>query len=107
MKRDMIETLDREMDKIDKYLVDVGRKWSSFMYRGQEYFSYEREEKEHYLSGEPYWKGAAFCPDEITIEEPWDDIETVEQMDIRLTNFVYERNEDGEVTFVERDGFYY
>lgn len=69
MTRKRYEELEKELDRIDRYIESLGSKYGAFMYDGRYFCGFDKPVEDTDNEGESIFEGTAFCPDEIQIEE--------------------------------------
>lgn len=103
MKRELVRQVNEEFSRIDKYLEMFRSKYGTIFYDGMEYICSEAEE--HVLSddGTDIYLGGAYCTDAINVSEDVEESDGMDQIDIEVDVFHYERTEE-KITLLERFG---
>lgn len=106
MTRGCIRKVGDEFLKIDKYLEKYEKKYGTVYYGGFDYVACSPEEQETGYDGKPIYIGEAYCSDSIYVDEQLDAYETedIDQVNIYVDLFYYERDADGNVKFMDKVG---
>lgn len=94
MKRELVRKLNDEFIKIDKYLDMFRNRYGTVYYDGSEYIVCEPEEAVTNDYGEKIYSGGAYCSDAIDCVEQFDEAEDIDQVDINVDLFHYERTDE-------------
>ncbi len=92
MRRELVRKLNEEFVKIDKYLDLFEKKYGDIYYNGDEYVIGTSEEVLLADSGEKIYSGEAYRRDAIECFEHFDEAEDLDQVDIKVDLFYYERD---------------
>ena len=106
MTRECIRRLEEEFCKIDAYLAKYEKKYGSVPYGGFDYIACSPEEQETGYDGKPIYIGEAYCSDSVYVEEQLDpeDTDDLDQVNIFVDLYHYERDFEGNVKFMDRVG---
>lgn len=94
MRRELIRKLNDEFTNIDKYLSMFAKKYGTIYSKGNEYVICEPEEVITTDTGEKIYSGGAYRSDAIECFEHFDEAEDLDQVDIKVDLFHYERDAD-------------
>ena len=106
MTRECIRKIEDEFLKIDHHLEKYEKKYGTVYHDGFEYIACAPEEQETAQDGTPIYIGEAYCSDSIYVEEQLDADETedLDQVNIFVDLFHYEKDSEGQVMFMDRVG---
>lgn len=99
MTREVYEGIEKELDKIDKYIFDHSK--DEFMMDGKLFYQYGREEEDIDIDGDTIFTGQALCPEEIEIEEQYEDL-----IEYLIPSYNYVKDDLGAVKLCEYDLIY-
>lgn len=96
MTRETYESIEKELEKIDKYIYDHSE--DEFLLDGKLFYSYGREEEDIDFDGDTIFTGQALCPEEIEIEEQYEDL-----IEYQIPSYNYVKDDLGAVILCDYD----